>query len=85
MLLIFLILSGGSTYIFVDVALTITNFFRSSDPAQLRSVWLFVLTILWPAAAVLFYFIVQMGVVVRVLREKKPLRTSSFLPLVCFA
>ena len=80
MLLVFFILTGGSTYIFVDTALTITTFFQSSDPAQLRSVWLFVLTILWPTAAVLFYFIVQMGVVVRVLREKKPLRQSIVSP-----
>ncbi|GAA5915045.1 uncharacterized protein JCM6883_004223 [Sporobolomyces salmoneus] len=69
------ILTVGSGYIAADTGLTITNFFQSSPPESLRSVWLFVLTIIWPAAAAGIYFVVQAGVVVRVLREKKPLFT----------
>jgi hypothetical protein len=40
---------------------------------------LFVLTIIWPAAAAFIYFVIQAGVVVRVLREKKPLCKFSTL------
>ncbi|GAA5823031.1 hypothetical protein JCM5353_007864 [Sporobolomyces roseus] len=69
------VLTVGSGYIAADVGLTITDFFQSSPPQQLHSVWLFVLTIIWPAAAAFIYFVIQAGVVVRVLREKKPLFT----------
>jgi len=69
------VLTVGSGYIAADVGLTITDFFQSSPPQQLHSVWLFVLTIIWPAAAAFIYFVIQAGVVVRVLREKKPLCT----------
>ncbi|GAA6062320.1 hypothetical protein JCM10212_006872 [Sporobolomyces blumeae] len=69
------ILTVGSGYIAADVGLTITSYFQSSPPERLHSVWLFVLTIIWPAAAAAIYFVVQAGVVVRVLREKKPLFT----------
>ncbi|GAA5841240.1 hypothetical protein JCM3766R1_001710 [Sporobolomyces carnicolor] len=69
------VLTVGSGYIAADVGLTITNFFQSSPAESLHSVWLFVLTIIWPAAAAFIYFVIQAGVVVRVLREKKPLFT----------
>lgn len=75
MILVFLFLTLGSTYVFLDTALTITSNFVSVDPAKLHSNWLFILTIIWPAVAVAGYFLVQLGVVVRVLREKKPLGT----------
>ena len=74
MFVIGFILTGGSFYIFLDIGLTITNYFISNDPAKLHSAWLFVLTIIWPAVAVGLYFLIQLGVVVRVLREKKPAR-----------
>lgn len=73
MTLIGIIVTVGSGYIAADTALTITDYFQSSPPQDLHSIWLFVLTIIWPAAAAAFYFIVQLGVVVRVLKEKKPL------------
>ncbi|SGY38764.1 BQ5605_C003g02067 [Microbotryum silenes-dioicae] len=68
-----IVLSVGSGYIALDTGFTVTNYFRSDPPQDLHSIWLFVLTIIWPAAAAGFYFLVQFGVVVRVLREKKPL------------
>jgi ABC-type uncharacterized transport system permease subunit len=73
MLAVLVILFVGSTYIFLDTAFTLTTYFQSDNPAALHSAWLFVLTIIWPAVAAAFYFAVQLGVVVRVLREKKPL------------
>ncbi|GAA5900399.1 hypothetical protein JCM6882_001238 [Rhodosporidiobolus microsporus] len=69
------ILTVGSGYIAADTGLQITNFFQSDPPQSLHSIWLFVLTIIWPAAAAAIYFVIQAGVVVRVLREKKPLFT----------
>lgn len=73
MTLIGIILTVGSGYIAVDTGLSVTDYFQSSPPERLHSIWLFVLTIIWPAAAAAFYFVVQLGVVVRVLKEKKPL------------
>lgn len=68
-----IIFTVGSGYIAADTALTITNYFRSSPASSLNNNWLFVLTIIWPAAAAAIYFVIQAGVVIRVLREKKPL------------
>jgi hypothetical protein len=46
---------GATTYIALDIALTITNAFEPSDPKQsLHSVSLFVLTTIWPGMCVLF-------------------------------
>lgn len=75
MLGFFIVLLVGSGYVFLDTGLNITDFFYSDPFPPLKSIWVFVLTIIWPAAAAAIYFIVQMGVVVVVLREKKPLRT----------
>ncbi|POY70776.1 hypothetical protein BMF94_6187 [Rhodotorula taiwanensis] len=75
MFVIGIILTVGSGYIAADTALTITNYFRSEPARSLHNNWLFVLTIIWPAAAAAVYFIIQAGVVVRILREKKPLFT----------
>jgi len=76
MLLIGFVLTVGSGYIFADIGLGISgDFFASKNPAQLRSIWAFVLSIIWPAAAAAIYFVIQMAVIVRVLREKKPLST----------
>lgn len=73
LLLIFIAITAGSSYIFADTAFTISGYFQSSDPAQLHSLPLFIMTIIWPAVATALYFTIQMGVVVRVLRERKPL------------
>ncbi|BGP13070.1 hypothetical protein JCM10213v2_000989 [Rhodosporidiobolus nylandii] len=70
-----IILSVGSGYIAADTGLQITDYFQSDPPQSLHNVWLFVLTIIWPAAAAFIYFVIQSGVVIRVLREKKPLFT----------
>lgn len=67
------ILFVGPGYIALDTGLTITNYFQSDPASKLHNNWLFVLTIIWPAAAAAFYFLIQLGVVVRVLKEKKPL------------
>lgn len=69
------ILFVGPGYIALDTGLTVTSYFQSSPADQLHNTWLFVLTIIWPAAAAAFYFLIQLGVVVRVLKEKKPLGT----------
>lgn len=71
-----LILTIGSGYIFVDTGFTVTNYFVSKDPAKLHSIWIFVLTLIWPAVAAFLYFMVQLVVVVRVLKESKPLSRS---------
>ena len=67
------VLTVGAGYIAVDTGFTVTHYFQSNDPASLHSDWLFVLTIIWPAAAAFLYFMVQLVVVVRVLKESKPL------------
>ncbi|KAM0747402.1 hypothetical protein T439DRAFT_359726 [Meredithblackwellia eburnea MCA 4105] len=77
MVAILVILTVGSSYIFVDTAFTVTNYFVSKDPAALHSIWIFVLTIIWPAVAAFVYYVVQMMVVVRVLKETKPLLLFS--------
>lgn len=74
-----IILVVGTGYISADTGFTITNYFQADPPQNLRSIWLFVLTIIWPAVAAAFYFVVQLGVVVRVLKEKKPLGSVSVL------
>lgn len=71
----------GTGYIALDTGLTITNYFQSDPADKLKNIWLFVFTIIWPAAAAAFYFLVQLGVVVRVLKEKKPLGQSPARPL----
>lgn len=83
MLAVLSVLTIASSYIFLDTALTVTTFFQSTNPAKLHNDWVFILTIIWPAVAAAFYFAVQLGVVVRILREKKPLG-SSFLSLPSF-
>lgn len=78
------ILVVGSGYIAADTGFTVTNYFQPDPPEKLHSIWLFVLTIIWPAVAAAFYFLVQIGVVVRVLKEKKPLGTPR-LPLAFYS
>ncbi|GJN87730.1 hypothetical protein Rhopal_000685-T1 [Rhodotorula paludigena] len=70
-----IVLTIGSGYIAADTGLTITDYFRSDPASSLYSAWLFSLTIVWPAAAAFIYLVIQAGVVIRVLKEKKPLFT----------
>ncbi|KAH8918522.1 hypothetical protein BT69DRAFT_1225310 [Atractiella rhizophila] len=67
------VLTVGTSYIALDVGFTVTNFFQSKPAEDLTSAWLFTLLIVFPLVCVAFYFIVTAGVVVKVLREKKPL------------
>ncbi|KAM0787165.1 hypothetical protein ACM66B_006415 [Microbotryomycetes sp. NB124-2] len=73
MFLFGIVLAVGTGYIAVDIGLTVTDFFQSDPAGDLHSIWLFVFVIIWPAAAAALYFLVQVGVVLRVLKEKKPL------------
>ncbi|KDQ16375.1 hypothetical protein BOTBODRAFT_107135 [Botryobasidium botryosum FD-172 SS1] len=69
-----LILFVATTYISLDTALSIsTAFTPSSNPSNLQNTTLFVLLNVWPAAAAFFGFAILMYVVVRVLRERKPM------------
>jgi len=64
----------ATTYISLDVALQISNAFGPSNPPlSLNSVPLFVLTTVWPAAAVLIYFILMTYIVLGILRERRPM------------
>jgi len=74
----------ATLYISLDVALTITKTFGpSSPPEQLQSIPVFVLTQIWPAAAIFFYFIIMMYVVLSLLREVRPV-WNFVLSLVLF-
>jgi len=65
---------AATTYISLDVALTISSTFEPGTPRDsLHSIALFVLLSLWPGAAALLYFILMIWVVVVVLREMRPL------------
>ncbi|KZT34053.1 hypothetical protein SISSUDRAFT_318192 [Sistotremastrum suecicum HHB10207 ss-3] len=62
-----------TTYISLDVALSITSTFGPSNPPQdLLSIPLFVLTQIWPAAATLIYFGIMLWVILHVLQEIPP-------------
>ncbi|KAK4047280.1 hypothetical protein OIO90_006241 [Microbotryomycetes sp. JL221] len=73
MFLFGIVLTIGTGYVALDNGLTVTDYFQSNPPQDLHSIWLFVFLIIWPAAAAALYFLVQIGVVLRVLKEKKPL------------
>jgi len=65
---------AATTYISFDVALTITHTFGPSNPPQdLSSIPLFVLTSVWPAAAAFLYFVIMIYIVLRILRERRPM------------
>jgi len=65
---------AATTYISLDVALTITKALGPSNPPQsLHSIPLFVLTSVWPAAATFLYFILIAYVVLGILRERRPM------------
>jgi hypothetical protein len=65
---------AATTYVSLDVALTITGALEPGDPkTSLHSVTLFVFTSIWPGVAALLYFILMTWVVGAVLRERRPL------------
>jgi hypothetical protein len=66
------LLTVGTSYIALDVGFTITSFFQSHNPSALHSAWLFSLLVVFPLVCVGFYFLVTTGVVIRVLKERKP-------------
>lgn len=64
----------ATTYISLDVALTISRTLGPSNPPQaLSSIPLFVLTTIWPAVATLIYFFIMLYIVVAILNEIRPL------------
>jgi hypothetical protein len=65
---------GITTYISLDVALSITSTFGPSNPpAALNSIALFVLTSIWPGAAAVLFFALMTWIVLAVLREIRPM------------
>ncbi|KAJ7237272.1 chitin synthase III catalytic subunit [Mycena haematopus] len=65
---------GVTTYISLDIGLSITSAFGPSTPPQsLRSIPLFVLTSIWPAATVVIYFGIMAYIVLSVLNEVRPM------------
>jgi len=65
---------GVTTYISLDVALSITTTFGPSDPpSALHSIPLFVLTSIWPGAAAILFFVMMSWIVLLVLREIRPM------------
>jgi hypothetical protein len=65
---------AATTYISLDVALTISGAFGPSNPPlDLKSIPLFVLTSIWPPFAAVVWFLMMCYVVVVILREQRPL------------
>ncbi|CAK5267517.1 unnamed protein product [Mycena citricolor] len=65
---------AATTYISFDIALHITSAFGPSNPlSSLHSIPLFVLTSIWPAVAVIIYFIIMTYIVLAVLNELRPM------------
>jgi len=65
---------GVTTYISLDVALSITSTFGPfNPPSDLNSVPLFVLTSIWPGAAAVLFFVMMTWIVLAVLREIRPM------------
>jgi len=63
-----------TTYVGLDVGLSITQVIGQSDPASsLHSIPLFVLTSIWPAACFVLYFIIMTYIVLAVLNEMRPM------------
>lgn len=66
---------GVTLYISLDIGLGVTSLIGgvSDPPEALKNIPLFVLTSIWPGACALVYFILMIYIVVRVLRETKPM------------
>lgn len=72
--LLSVLIFGGTLYISLDVALGITHTLgpSSSDPGQLLSIPLFVMTSLWPAVAAFLYLSIMLYIVLNMLKEVRP-------------
>lgn len=70
-----LLFFGATTYISLDIGLGVTELIGgvSNPPERLRSVALFVLTSVWPAAAAAIYLVIMIYIVLRVLNEVRPM------------
>lgn len=70
-----LIFFGGTLYICLDVALGITNIIGglSNPPERIRSIPLFVLTSIWPAASAVIYLALMSYIVLHILNETRPM------------
>ncbi|KAK7043640.1 hypothetical protein VNI00_008251 [Paramarasmius palmivorus] len=65
---------AATLYIGLDVGIGFTSALGpSNNPRELRSIPLFVLTSIWPAASALFYFALMTYIVLGVLNEVKPM------------
>ncbi|KAG2139219.1 chitin synthase III catalytic subunit [Suillus clintonianus] len=63
----------ATTYISLDVGLTITHVIGTSNPPQsINSIPLFVLTSIWPGVAALIYFGIMLYIVLGILNEIRP-------------
>lgn len=86
------IVTIGTAYIALDTAFAVSaktsgrdgGYFQSIPAAALQNNWLFSTNIVWPGAAALAYYVIQLGVIARVLREKKPalLFTASAISFI---
>lgn len=67
-------------YIALDTAFSYTNTFVSTlSPPDNRSIALYVLYQLWPLICLFGFFVLETALVLRVLGERKPMRSSPFL------
>jgi hypothetical protein len=65
---------AATTYISLDVGLTITSAFGPSQPpAALHSIPLFIFTSIWPAVCVVLYFALMAYIVLVILNEVRPM------------
>ncbi|KAG1727526.1 chitin synthase III catalytic subunit-domain-containing protein [Suillus lakei] len=63
----------ATTYISLDVGLTLTHVLGTSNPPQsINSIPLFVLTSIWPGVAALIYFGIMLYIVLGILNEIRP-------------
>ncbi|KAG8812754.1 hypothetical protein FRC17_001838 [Serendipita sp. 399] len=67
----------GTLYISLDTGFGFSNAFISDPPSDLKNIALFVLTSIWPGAAIIFFYILMAYVITVVLRERKPLTYLS--------
>jgi hypothetical protein len=64
----------ATLYIALDVAFGWTIAFGpSKPPTALKNIPLFVLTTVWPGAAILIYFIIMVYVIIVILSERRPI------------
>jgi hypothetical protein len=66
------ILFIAPTYIFLDTAFSVTSYFLTSA-SKLHNAWIFSFTVVWPLFCIVAYFVISLFVVIKILRERKPL------------